>query len=112
MNASHKSKKPDIGGYMKKSELMKLLKTLTSREMRNNPEEFIQKLKAERLDKIDIRSQSGAKKGLDKIIKTLSLETWFSEIEIEDNNQEDDVLKENMDIWINRLKHMMRLVCI
>jgi hypothetical protein len=92
---------------MRKSELIKLLKTLSTREMRNDPEEFIEKLKKEGLDKIDIRGKLGAKKGLDKIIKVLSLKPFFDEIEIEDEEdgtEEDGVLKENMRIWINRLR--------
>ena len=91
---------------MKKTELMKLLKTLVSRDMKNDPDGFIDKLKKEGLDKIDIKNNLVAKEGLDKIIKVLSLEDFFKEIEIED--EDNKPLQENiMDIWVNNLRRVL-----
>lgn len=90
---------------MKKSERIKLLKVLSNRELRNNPEGFIKKLKKEGLDKIDIEDNLGAKVALEKLIKVLSLKSFFDNIEIEkEDNSKDEPLKENMNIWIKKLR--------
>lgn len=73
--------------------------------MRNNPEGFIKKLKKEGLDKIDIEDNLGAKVALEKLIKVLSLKSFFDNIEIEkEDNSKDEPLKENMNIWIKKLR--------
>jgi hypothetical protein len=92
---------------MKKSERIKLLKILSNRELTTNPDGFVERLKEEGLDKINIQDNQGAKVALAKLIKVLSLQSFFDEIEIEEDNPEDDTSKDNMNmmnIWIKRLR--------
>ena len=84
---------------MRKQELIKMLKTLCAREFRNNSEVFIENLRAEGMDDVDIRGNLGVKEGLKLISKALGIGNFFNEITIdEDNNPEgeDGILKENM----------------
>jgi len=90
---------------MKKKELLQLLKTLSSREMRVDPEGFTQKLKEAGLEKLNIKDQLGAKKGLSVISNALGIKSFFDEIKIEDEDEtEDGVLKEQMNIWVQGLR--------
>ena len=92
---------------MTKSERIKLLKVLSNRELETNPEEFINKLKKEGLDNIDIEDNIGAKVALDKLIKVLSLKSFFDEIKIEEDDTKGNNLKENMNmmnIWIKQIR--------
>lgn len=78
---------------MRKTEMLKLLKVLADKELKKNPEGFIDKLKEIGLDKIDITSKRSAKDALEKLISILELEGYFEDIRIEDEEVNEEFSK-------------------